>query len=103
MNDRALNRNAGLKPSLETMAPAANAPIASVAHPVVWVMELAVYSSSPVATVGRIADLPLVKNGEANMSTALKPYSSHKEVLGFPSTVRIKPSATTARIRSLAI
>ncbi len=42
-----------------------------VVHCVAWVKELAVCSSSPVAICGRMADRPLVKNGEANISRAL--------------------------------
>ncbi len=43
----------------------------SVVHRVVWVSELAVCSSSLVAMVGRIEERPLVKNGEASISSAL--------------------------------
>src|SRR5207253_1448416 len=62
-NERALNRNAGLNPILATIAPAVKVPMVSVAHAVVWVMELAVCISSRVVMVGRMADLPLVKKG----------------------------------------
>ena len=43
----------------------------SVVHCVVWVSELAVCSSSLVAMLGRMAARPLVKNGEASISSAL--------------------------------
>ena len=48
-----------------------NAPTASVIQPVVWVSELAVCSSSSVAMAGRMAERPLVKNGDASISSAL--------------------------------
>ena len=47
-----------------------------VVHPVVCVSELAVCSSSRVAMLGRMDERPLVKNGDANISRALKKYSS---------------------------
>ena len=53
-----------------------------------------------VAMVGRIAERPLVKNGEASISRALNKYSSQVSLCAMAS---MKPSATTARIRSLAI
>ena len=80
--------------------PPKNAPIVSVIHCVVCVSELAVCSSSLLAMVGRIADRPLVKNGEANISSALRMYSSQVSLRGI---ARMNPSATTARTRSLAI
>jgi hypothetical protein len=43
----------------------------SVVQLVVWVSELAVCNSSLLAMVGRMADRPLVKNGDANISSAL--------------------------------
>ena len=46
-------------------------PITSVVHCVVCVTEFAVWSSSRLAIVGRMADRPLVKNGEANISSPL--------------------------------
>ena len=49
----------------------ANVPIVSVVHCVVWVSELAVCSSSGLAMVGRMDARPLVKNGEANISSPL--------------------------------
>jgi hypothetical protein len=67
---------------------------------VVWVSELAVCSSSLVAIDGRMDARPLVKNGEASISSALSTYSSHVSVR---LTVRMKAMATAARIRSLAI
>jgi len=57
-------------------------------------------NSSLLAMVGRMADLPLVKNGEANISSALKMYSI--QVLWL-EIARINPRATTARIKSLTI
>ena len=48
----------------------------SVVHCVVCVSELAVCSSSLVAMVGRMEERPLVKNGDANISSALSKYSS---------------------------
>ncbi len=83
-----------------TLVPPRNAPMVSVIHCVVCVSELAVCSSSLFAMVGRMADRPLVKNGEANISSALSRYSSQVSVRGI---ARMNPSATTARIRSLAI
>jgi hypothetical protein len=47
-----------------------------------------------------MAERPLVKNGEANISSALNKYNSH--VPGCRRH-RMNPSASTARIRSLAI
>ena len=70
-NDRALNANAHLYPNWATLAPPRNAPTVSVVHCVVCVSELAVCNSSWLAMVGRIADRPLVKNGDANISSAL--------------------------------
>ncbi len=49
---------------------------------------------------GRIAARPLVKNGEASINNPLSKYTSQVFVRW---TVRMKPSATTARTRSLAI
>ena len=66
----------------------------------VWVSELAVCNSSRLAMVGRMEARPLVKNGEANISSPLSRYSSQGS--GW-RIVRMKPAATTARIRSLAI
>lgn len=43
-----------------------------VVHWVVWVSELAVCSSSLVVMVGNMADRPLVKKGDANISNPLK-------------------------------
>jgi hypothetical protein len=43
----------------------------SVVHPVVWVSELAVCSSSRVAMAGRMAERPAVKKGEAPINSAL--------------------------------
>ena len=43
----------------------------SVIHCVVWVREFAACSSSWLAMVGRIADLPLLKKGEANINRPL--------------------------------
>jgi hypothetical protein len=43
----------------------------SVVHAVVWVSELAVCNSSRVAMVGRMAERPAVKKGEAPISNAL--------------------------------
>ncbi len=50
--------------------------------------------------VGRIAERPLLKNGDAAISSALNTYS--RFVLCHLNAT-MKPSATTARIRSLAI
>ena len=50
--------------------------------------------------VGRMADRPLVKNGEANISKELNRYS---RAVSLRWAQRMNPSATTARIRSLAI
>src|SRR5579862_2713325 len=71
-NESALKTNAGIKPALDTIVPAAKAPMVRVIHPVVCVRELAVCNSSRLVMVGRMADLPLVKNGDANIRTALK-------------------------------
>ena len=67
---------------------------------VVWVSELAVCSSSRVAMAGRIAARPALKNGDAPISSALNGYKSQVWPL---STVKMNASATTARVRSLAI
>lgn len=74
--------------------------MASVVHCVVWVSEFAVCSSSAVAMDGSIEARPLVKNGDASMSSPLNAYSSAGEGC---DTEKMKPAATTARIRSLAI
>ncbi len=50
--------------------------------------------------VGRIDERPLVKNGDANISRALSRYSIQVSERGI---ARMNASATTARIRSLAI
>ncbi len=71
-NDSELNRNADSYPKRAAVVPPKNAPIVSVIHPVVCVSEFAVCSSSSVAIEGRIADRPLVKNGEAMNNSALK-------------------------------
>jgi hypothetical protein len=47
-------------------------PSTSVLHCVVCVSELAVCSSERLAMLGRIAERPLVKNGDANISNPLK-------------------------------
>jgi len=75
-------------------------PTVSVAHWVVWVRAFAVWSSSRLAMLGRMAARPLVKNGDANISKPLSAKSSH--VRG-ASTAATNASATTARSRSLAI
>jgi len=75
-------------------------PTVRVAHCVVWVSELAACRSLGPATAGRMAARPLLKNGEANISTALSRYSSQGS--GWRTVTR-KASATTARTRSLAI
>ncbi len=51
--------------------PAASVPIVRVVHCVVWVSEFAVCSSSRLAMAGRIDARPLVKNGDANISSPL--------------------------------
>ena len=56
---------------LHDAVPAAKVPMVMVVHCVVWVSELAVCSSSRVVMVGRMAERPLVKNGDANISSAL--------------------------------
>ena len=71
-----------------------------VIHCVVWVSEFAVCSSALFAMVGRMAERPLVKNGDANISRALSRYSSQVSERGIAS---INPMATTPRTRSLAI
>ena len=71
-NENALNTNASLYPNAVTDAPPRNDPMVTVVHCVSCVSELAVCSSSLVAMVGRIDARPLVKNGEANISTPLK-------------------------------
>ena len=53
-----------------TVAPR-KVPTVSVIHWVVCVSELAVWISSGLAIVGRIAERPAVKKGEATMSNAL--------------------------------
>src|ERR1035438_8543775 len=82
------------------MMPPRKAPAASVLHWVVWVSELAVCNSSLVAMEGKMDERPLVKKGEASINRALSAYSSQ---VAWPLTVRMKPSATMARMRSLAI
>ena len=54
-----------------------NAPTARVIQLVVCVREFAVCSWSSLAMDGRIAERPLVKNGDAAMSRALSRYRSH--------------------------
>ena len=70
-NDRPLHTNAHSKPNCMTLMPANIVPIVSAVHCVACVSELAVCSSSREAITGRIAVRPLVKNGEAKMSSAL--------------------------------
>ena len=72
--------NAHWYPNCITLAPPRKVPMVSVVHCVVWVSELAVCSSSLVAMDGRIEARPLVKNGEASISSALSTYSSHVSV-----------------------
>ena len=48
-------------------------PTVSVVHCVVWVSELAVCNSSRLVMDGRMEVRPLVKNGDANISSALSP------------------------------
>ena len=60
----------------------------------VCVSELAVCSSSLVAIDGRIAARPLVKNGDANISSPLSTYSSHGVVAVHRED---EAGATTAR------
>src|SRR4051794_24217595 len=69
--ESAFPANAHWYPNLLTLAPARNVPRVRVVHCVVWVSELAACNSSLFAMVGRIDDLPLVKKGEANMSSPL--------------------------------
>ena len=70
-NDAQLRTNAVWYPNAAALNPAATVPMVNVVHCVVWVSELAVCSSSALAMDGRIADRPLVKNGDANISSAL--------------------------------
>lgn len=72
----------------------------SVVHCVVCVSEFAVCNCSRVAMAGRIEERPLVKNGEASISSALRRYSA---LLFIEWIVVMNPSATTARVRSLMI
>jgi hypothetical protein len=58
-----------------TVAPR-KVPIVRVDHCVVCVRELAVWSSASFAMVGRMAERPAVKNGEAIIKSALNVYSS---------------------------
>ena len=55
------------------LKPATMVPMVSVVHCVVWVSELAVCNSSRLVMDGRMEVRPLVKNGEANISSALNP------------------------------
>jgi len=58
------------------VAPPRKEPMATEVHWVVWVSELAVWSSSLEAMAGRTEARPEVKKGEANMRAALNPSSS---------------------------
>ena len=49
-------------------------PMESVSHAVVCVSALAVCSSSVLAMAGRMAERPLVKNGDAKVSSPLRKY-----------------------------
>ncbi len=71
-NESELKTNAHSKPNWSTATPANSVPSVRVAACVVWVSELAMWSSSGVVMVGRIAERQLLKKGEANMSNALK-------------------------------
>ena len=70
-NDIALAKNAQRKPRAATLAPPRNVPRVRVVQPVVWVSEFAVCSSYLVAMDGKMAERPLVKNGEAPISKPL--------------------------------
>ena len=71
-NDTLLRTNAASYPNAAALNPAAIVPIVNVVHCVVCVSELAVCSSSALAMEGRMAERPLVKNGDANISSALR-------------------------------
>ena len=71
-NEAALSRNAASYPKCAALVPPSSVPMVTVAYLVVWVSEFAVCSSSLVAITGRIEARPLVKNGEANISSPLK-------------------------------
>ena len=70
-NESALNANAALIAELRDAGAAEERADRGVVHCVVCVSEFAVCSSSLLAIVGRMAARPLVKNGEANISSAL--------------------------------
>src|SRR5271154_7279383 len=70
-NDSPLKTKAHLYPNCMTLVPPRKVPMVSVVHWVVCVSELAVCSSCLLAMVGRIAERPLVKNGEASIRSAL--------------------------------
>src|SRR5204863_5391738 len=99
-NENELIANAHAYPSLAALHPANTVPAVSVAHCVVCVSEFAVCNSCGLAIAGRIAARPLVKNGDANISAPLSTYSSHGRGWWI---VAMNASATTARMRSLAI
>src|ERR1700728_5413146 len=63
-NEIALNRNAHAYPMPTTVAPR-NVPIVRLVHCVVCVSEFAVWISCLLAMVGRMAERPAVKNGDA--------------------------------------
>ena len=75
-------------------APPRNVPTVNVIQDVVCVSAFAVCNCSGVAIRGRIAERPLLKNGEANMSAPLNAYSSQRWRC---VRIRMNASATTKR------
>ena len=100
MNDSALNTNARWYPTAVTDAPPKKDPTVRVSHWVACVSELAACNSCSVAMAGNMAARPLVKNGDANISSPLSRNSSQVRPGGIAST---KSTAIMARSKSLRI